>query len=194
MLTALILVGAFLAFAFRTYLTEWIKKRFGRALQAEIEEHKHKLAREMEAYKSSMVRELEQLRANIDIKRTVALRIAQARIEALQDLAPDFAAFINQALTMPCVPKAQRMSNYDQYNQSLKAVNASARKASLHLSRELDTRIADILSRGVALVLKTYDKPPLDDNNPMIASLLEDSAAVSNALHDALHADVQALR
>jgi len=141
-ITVLLLVGGLLAFAFRTYVSEWIKNRFGRTLQTQIEDHKHKLARDMEVYRNSLVQELEHFRANVDIRRSVALRIAESKIEALRELAPTLDVFINEASTMPQMEPAVRRGNFEAYKRSVDAVRASVRKASLHISRELDVRLA----------------------------------------------------
>jgi hypothetical protein len=65
-ISIILLIGGIFAFAFKSYIKEWIKAKFKSQLQKENEEYKQKFLKELEAYKASLVRELEEYKLNID--------------------------------------------------------------------------------------------------------------------------------
>jgi hypothetical protein len=91
--TAVIVVVAgsgILGFIFRRWITEKIRSSFTRAISKELEDYKHDLSVQLEAYKTSLIRELEQHKASIDLQRAIALKMAEARLDALRGLTAQF--------------------------------------------------------------------------------------------------------
>jgi hypothetical protein len=181
----LLLVATVLSFIFK----EWIKNRFSKAVQSELDAKRHALNTELESHKGAILRELEQFRADVDIKRSIALKVAEARIQALQTLSGDLARFSNEALSMACMTAEQRRRNFSEYSTSLAAIRKSAETATLYIPMQLARDISAFNSDAVALVGNVSDRDiALATDDPAVMQLIQQSAAVANALRDHLYA------
>jgi hypothetical protein len=189
-LTVIILVGGFLGFIFRAWISEWIKHRFSRAVGEELEQQKHKLNRDLEAYKGSLLRELEEIKANIDIKRSIALKMAETRLDALRVLAFAFDECINEAVTMAGTSVDLRMHNLSTYNKSMEESRNARRSAEIFLPPAMVSDIVNTYLAASTLVAELMNSNAvLAIGDQRIQNLIAKSASVSMAIRDQIHAD-----
>lgn len=179
------LVFGVLGFMFKGWISEWIKSRFSRALGKELDRYKHQLNKELESYKTSLIRELEQHKANIDIQRSVALKMADSRLDALRKLHVAFNELTVKALLCPCAPlsdKTARIAEALRAFELLKSVHADAL---IFLPLDLNKQISDINSR-LATMMNTV-AVVLDGNDPAILALFNESSLITLKLRDLIY-------
>jgi len=133
----------------QTWIREWIKGRFSEAVGKQLESHKHELARDLEAHKTSLLRELEQYRANVDLKRAIALQTANAQTQALQQLHFAFNDDMNMELSCTQMPDDLRRVAETERHKKCEAGNVAYRSAEIYLPPELAHLVAK--TRGTAL-------------------------------------------
>ncbi len=150
LLTIIILVAVLLWFAFQRWISEFIRSRFSRAVGSQLEDQKHLLNKELEAYKGALLRQLEEFRADIDIKRSMALKLADARLDALRDVANAIDFLVNEGMAMCVASPAGRAHNADEYHAACAGVRIAIRRAGiflpLPLAREIATLSSDVVS------------------------------------------------
>lgn len=151
-LTVIVIVVSVIAFLCRQWISEWIKSHFSKAVGRELEVEKHKLNRELEAYKGSLLRELEQFKANIDIKRSIALKMADARLEALRSLAYELDRYCTECSCWPALTPQLRQHNMEEFNHATEAVRNARRASAIFLPIELVAEIADAIHAGRQLI------------------------------------------
>ena len=172
----------------RTSVTEWIKHKLAATLGRELEQLRHRLATELETHKSGILRELERYRADIDIHRTIRLRLADARLDALRTLAGCLDEYVNEAAMMPVMEAARRRSNFDAYIASLTVARTALRAADIFITRELAVEISGMM-REAHRLCADLDAPPIPTDAPQIADVLRRCAAVLASLRGMLNAD-----
>jgi hypothetical protein len=114
----------------------------------ELDQSRHTLARELEAYKAGVLKDLEQFRANIDIKRTMALKMADARLDALRALAVAHDTAINEVTTMMTMSQAERQANADEYLQAMRRQREPLRSAEIFMPQELVAEVTTGVARA----------------------------------------------
>lgn len=182
----LLLLAAGLGFFFKGWISEWIKARFSRAVGQELEVHKHQLSRELEAYKSTLIHDLEQKKASIDIKRTIALKMADARLDALRVLHAALSDMSTAACTWPVYPQGIRTIAHGEYMLKIDALKVAISHASIFLPNPLRVEIAN--ANGQALRLATSfpvgSANSLNGNDPQIVSLMTMYSTASRQIED----------
>lgn len=179
-----LLIGGIIAFLFRTWISEAIKHRFAHAVNREVESHKHSLSRELEAYKISLMRDLEQFRADIDIRRTIALQTASAKLNALRELFAAFNTYTNAALAYPTLASNVRMpKGLQDLNEKTLEYRTAFRNAEVFLAPELQLEMVGLAS-DVSKLANQYTKKEdvLSGDSGEIKALLKRNNAVSENL------------
>jgi hypothetical protein len=190
-----LLVGGVAGFAFKAWIAEWIKNKFARAVGQELESYKHQLNRDLESYKGSLLRELEQFRANIDIRRTVAIKRADAKLEALRNLTSSADRFVNEVVSMCNMDKELRNHNLSEWNNSAASVRTALRSAEIFLPSELVRDIANMNSAGANLVGECRKSETiLDLDDERLNDILKKWSGIYKRLKEEIHADPQALQ
>lgn len=192
-LTVLVLVAIALGFAFKTWIREWIKGRLRAELTRELDESRHKLARELEGYKGALLKDLEDYKANIDIRRSIALKMADARLDALRRLTVNLDHFTNEALTMCCAPVALKNMNMALYNAASSKVRETLRDAEIFLPLEFVGQISGAQA-GLATLATTCTEQGLvlAQDDQQLMPVRSTMAAVHVRLRDTIHADFPA--
>ena len=189
-LTIGVLVGGVLAFVFKTWIAEWIKRRLTAAMTKELEDHRHKLARELEGYKGALLKELEQYRANIDIKRSIALKMADARLDALRKLAVALNRFSNEAESMCRMNTAQKKLNQAEYNDSVVKTREAKREAEIFLTYEYNVTLSQAVSEAIDLTVECMEKElTLEMKDPRLLSVRVSLATVAVDLRNLIVED-----
>jgi arginyl-tRNA synthetase len=187
-LTVVLLVGGLVVFACKAWIVEWIKRRFSQQLGQSMEDYRHKLATEMESYKSGLLRDLEKFRANVDIKRSVALRMAEQRLDALRSFSVAFDRFANEATSMCTMPKELRIANLEEYNEAVGAFRREKRASEIFLSVELNREITKVGAGIIKLASDGIHKDiVLTNQDPTLFSAMSDIATISLKLRKEIH-------
>ena len=143
-LAVVIVGGGALAVVFQRTLVEWFKSKFAHAVGKELETHKHQLARDLEAYKAAALREMEEFKLGIDIRRSIALKMADARLDAFSRLAVAFSHFVNEAGSMLQMNPAGRAANAQDWIKAATNVQGALRGANIFLPGDLSVEIASL--------------------------------------------------
>jgi hypothetical protein len=184
-----LLLASGIGFLFRTSISEWIKHKFQVAVGRELEDHKHRLARELEGYKGSLMQELEEMRADIDIRRSIALRVADTKLASLQALAFELSRVIMEATTMATMEQKLRNQNMEEYGAAISASRDARRRADIFLSRELSAEVATVMSDAVQFAQECGDKNvvvKIDD--PRLIAIVRSSGIVETKIRAELEA------
>jgi hypothetical protein len=189
---ALGVIGLAIAYIFKRWIGEWIKSRFSRAVEKELAVHKHQLERELEAYKGSVLQELEQFRANVDIRRTIALKRADTKLDLVRKLDNDFDTYHRRCLVY-CVADAAnaalRMKALGEALESWNALEQSVTAAGVFLPLPLMSRITAANVKVASLRDKCKrDNVHLNRDDVEINALTLESAQVRTALRQEIHA------
>ncbi len=181
----IVLASSVLGFMFKGWISEWIKSRFSKAVGKELDSYKHELSKELESYKTWLIRDLEQHKANIDIQRSVALKMADSRLDVLRKLHVAFNELTVKALLCPCASlndKAARMTAAFEAFDLLKSVHADAQ---IFLPLDLNKQLADTniklgtMMNTIAVVL--------DSNDPTILALFNESSLITLRLRELIY-------
>ena len=121
---AILLLGIF-SFVFKHYIKEWIKAKFKSQLQKENEEYKQSLLRELEAYKASLVRDLEDYKLNIDLKRNLALKYSDKKLEAYEQVKIAYQGILLSILTYQRLPSELKKPYTDFKIEMLESLTAA---------------------------------------------------------------------
>ena len=184
-ISLIVLASGILGFMFKGWISEWIKSRFSKAVSKELDSYKHELNKELESYKTSLIRDLEQHKANVDIQRSVALKMADSRLDVLRKLHVAFNALTVKALLCPSASlndKAARMTNALEAFGLLKSVHADAQ---IFLPLDMNKQLADTniklgeMMNTAAVVL--------DRNDPAILALSNESSLLTLRLRELIY-------
>jgi len=145
-LNVVVLLVLVLGFALKGWISGTIKAYFQSALGKELEDYRHNLRRDLEAYKASTLREFEQFRANIDIRRSIALQFESAKLDACRKLAADLSAFFNAAVTFPVHDAETKKVANIQLSEYLNTARAAYRNTEIFLPLELNGEISSTMS------------------------------------------------
>src|SRR5258705_5511198 len=96
-----IVIAAALAFIPRSFVNEWIKARFAKEVERESRDHTARLQRDLEGYKNTLLQQLDEARLDIDLRRSIALQSAAAKLEALRGLSAAVVEQVSFALVIP---------------------------------------------------------------------------------------------
>jgi hypothetical protein len=184
LMAALFLVAALLWLFGQTWIREWIKGRFAEAVGKELESHKHELNRELENHKSSLLRELEQFRANIDLKRSIALQHAQSQIDAMNQL---YVAYNDELNMMLACARTQTKEAYagalEEQLAKSQVAQAAYRRSDIYLSGELRRRVSGLRVRTRALMdSHKAGAKPLPSDDPELVAILQENNQIDELL------------
>jgi len=182
-MTFLILVGGVVAYVLRKYITAWIRSKFESEIGKQLASHKHNLDRELAAYKMSLVRELEQQKANIDLRRSIALQIASTNLSALTQLFADLNTWVNKATAYTVYPPDVRKQTQNDFNQLTLTTRTAYRNAEIHLSADLRVRISNLMADLHRLAFELSNSVDrLDPKDARITGFLSENVAINDLL------------
>lgn len=189
-LEVILVAAGVLSFIFRGFISEWIKHHFSKAVGQELQEHRHKLMRELEAYKAALIHDVEHDKANIDIKRTIAIKMADARLDALRSLYSALDRFCNECASWPSMSRQMRQHNANEFHTATTSVRQARREAEIFLSTSMNAEITTAMTAGSNLVAEF----PLDSDvvlpvhNQKVQTFLESFVAVFSILREQIYA------
>ncbi|SRR6266699_4562350 len=185
-LGVVLLAAGVLGFVFRTWIKAWIENKFTSAAAAALENRRHELNQQLEAYKGSVMRDLEQFRANIDIKRSVALKVAGERLDALRTLATTLDKYTNDAVARSQSNLLLRNAHAAEMIASTQAAQVAYRAAEIFLPLDFNVEIASLMATMQELVVDfgPENENALAPNDARIEDILERYATVANRLRE----------
>lgn len=180
-----LLVAGALAFMFKGWISEWIKSRFAKAVSKELDTYKHELNKELEAHKTALIRELEHYKANIDIQRAIALKMAEARLDALRKLLVAFDA--NGIGTHAYLRSSveQKANTWEDVTRANMALKEALTEAQIFLPLELTNKIASLHTDQVLACKPTDLERAADD--PLLLGFLVRSAEINAELSELIY-------
>lgn len=184
-----VLLGGAIAFIGRAWIKDWIGAHFTKAVNKELEEQKHQLNKELEAYRGSVMRELEEFRANVDIRRSIALKTADARLDALRSLYADYFVAIRAMCSHVKMNPQLRLMHHPELMDALNKYNDSERLANIFVPPE----VALPLANSLAELLNLANGPQLQDNVPAYNQPLERAILAGNAIKGVIDQPITAL-
>lgn len=153
-ITLLILLGSFIGFAFRETISSWIKLKLSNVFNEQFESYKHNLNIELEVYKGSVLRELEQHKANLDIRRAIALKIAEARLEHLTKLLSLLHDYISHCGASPTITfveleggESARSELKNLLGEKLDRLNALSAESIVYIPHGIRRELASLIVR-----------------------------------------------
>ena len=150
-ITVAVIVSGLVGFIFRSWIVERIKAGFARAVNKELETEKHKLTKELESYKSALLRELEVAKAGIDIRRNIALKLAEANLGAISSLFQATDALGTLCGSFPTLPHELRIARHAEMKSAFDAFAAAFRQAEIFLDSALVGKLAEFHKQGAAI-------------------------------------------
>lgn len=170
-----LVVGTVIGFFCRSWIREWIKARFTKAVNNELESYKHTLNRDLEAYKMALIADLEHRKANIDIQKAIALKMAEARLDAIRDLYSQLDQLCLHTLSwVTRYTPNLRQHSIEEYNKSNRATSEAFRATGIFMPRDLCIRIASAMAAGSSLVadFPVTSAETIPSDNPRINSIV----------------------
>lgn len=190
--TAMVIGGGLVLLVVRTWLTKRIEADISKAISKELAEHSHKLTLEVEAYRTSLLRDLEQARADIDIKRSVALQNASAKLEALRKLHAASMAGVDSALGFAISEIADREAREAAVLAKSETAYAALGAADIFLPGELRARVRDLHASLIDAVLHNAEGGSVAGRGSKeIASIRTEADEVHRAIRMELEALVK---
>jgi hypothetical protein len=186
--TLTVAVSGILGFIFRGWILEKIKSSFTKAVSKELESYKHDLSLQLEAYKTSLIRELEQHKANIDLQRAIALKMAEARLDALRGLTEHFDEWSSSAIICArsetehrVVRQKNAIAAYDEFRKRQRDVQ-------IFLPIDMHQEIANL---GIELMkLVATSGPAVPEDDPVLLDVINRSSIVTLSLRDLIYKPV----
>lgn len=187
LLTIVVLTGGTLAFFGRTWISEWIRNRFSKIIHKELETQKHQLNKELESYKGSLIRELEQFKANIDIKRSIALKMSEKRLDALQSLFYEIDRLNNVGVTWATLTTELRRHNLPEFNETVRTAMTANRNSAIFLPSALTHEISAYFSCLLAYTKESgaHESTSIIENpqdDPRVIEIFTKQSAIANQL------------
>lgn len=181
----IVLATGILGFMFKGWISEWIKSRFSKAVSKELDSYKHELNKELESYKTLLIRELEQHKANIDIQRSVALKMADARLDALRKLHLAFNELTVKALLCPSAPLNNKAARISGALEAFGLLNSVQADAQIFLPLDLNKQLADTNIKLGAMI--NTAAVVMDTNDPTILALFNESSLITLRLRELIY-------
>ena len=150
----IVLFAGLVGFASRAWIKAWIKNRFASAAAEALENRRHELNQQLEAYRGSILRDLEQFRANVDLQRSIALKMAEDRLEALRPLYEALDVFVNEGVAWPVFTVAMRSAASTNYQNAINAARRSLRAAQIFLPLEFNKDVVALTKDIHALIVE----------------------------------------
>lgn len=189
-LTLIVMVGGGIYAFFRGAINEYIKTRLQKAVSSELEEERNKFTREIESLRVSLLRELEQHKANIDLKRTVALKFSETRFESLRKF---YAAF--DRTTIGCASwsrsdKEVRRISYEEKNKAAVEAQLAHRECEIFLdldfNREIFSTMRGYLDLSSEFPVDSDNR--LEENDERLLALMDRKVNCMSKLRELLYA------
>ena len=181
----IILASGFLGFIFKGFISEWIKSRFSKAVSKELDRYKHELNKELESYKTSLIRDLEQHKANIDIQRSIALKMADSRLDALRKLYVAFNELTAKALICPRVSLENKPACMSKAADALESVGIVLADAQIFLPLDLNMQLADMNVKSLGMI--STGQVVVDANDPSILAFSNESSLIALKLRELIY-------
>lgn len=196
-----LLVAGFFGYYFREKIKQVLSKsllkdieKIKNDLQKELATHTAQLQRDMESYKVSLISESERLKATQEVKKAIALRLAERKFNALANVLDEqmgldtaIAAHLTHTLTSASANKAYERTHNELYERFDKYVELSNAVA-IYLTFEEWGR--SLKFRGSALELLTlrenHDEPAIPKGDPRIEELFVAEKSVSLTIQNLL--------
>ncbi|OFX38109.1 MAG: hypothetical protein A2X08_08855 [Bacteroidetes bacterium GWA2_32_17] len=156
------------AFAFKKYISEFIKTKFSIQFEKENTKYKQQFLKELEAYKSALVRELENHKLEIDIKRSQVLIYVQKKIEAYELLTAFYSPILEKIYTYSILDEKYKKDYHEFMKEIFKELEKCkevSNKYSLYLSTtKIKIHLAPVHTAIISLFNenKTIDTASID--------------------------------
>ncbi|BCT93275.1 hypothetical protein LYSHEL_22990 [Lysobacter helvus] len=193
---------ALLAFYYR----EKIKQVLSRALMSDLEElksrharelaaHTASLERELEAYKVSLIAETERIRAAQEIKKALALRVAERKFVVVANLLEAHMGIDTNVGAQMIIPQSNGQANQSVWNDDRQALikrfsayASAASAAKIFVSADVNLLNIEVRKLGAGLMNRrpSVQTPPLSPNDPELRDLLMKSSQLEALLLAAL--------
>lgn len=196
---ALALVGA-LGYFYREKLKQILAKSLSfdvERLRAELArdhaEYSAKLQRELEAYKVSLIAETERRKAEQDVRKSVALKVAERRLNAITTLMDvhlgidtSIGAHVVSESSADEVVMAAYAKRHTELREQLRQYAKASDDATLFISRDLRKMVLDFRGDAQKILFgrNQASDPALSASSPVIAKLFNSATLLENALRD----------
>lgn len=170
-----------LAFVFKSWISELIKTRFSKAVSQELDSYRHELNRELETYKTSLIRDLEQYKANIDIQRTIAIKMADEKLRALRELISSFDSYAMVVGLCAVLSEDQRLLKINDAFDAQDRFSISLHESLIFLPMELNLEISNSNTQ-LANILNIKETISADDQR--LQDLRNQCAVIHHKLRD----------
>jgi hypothetical protein len=142
-------VGAVIA---KKWVSERIKSYYQLNVGKELAEQAHGYSKDLEAQKGAIVQDLEKIRANIDIRRSIALKMADVRLEALRTFYIAFDSCVNKCTVWPTFSMDLRLKYLIEIAALIKTAQEQHRAAEIFLPHDLHSYISTCMVDAIGLV------------------------------------------
>jgi hypothetical protein len=175
---------------------DWVKARlnyqFSRAVSRELEAEKHKFNLEVEATRASLIRELEQYKANIDIRRSISLKIAEIRLDNLRSFYVAFSETTNMCSAWVNFTKDQRQSAMKSIAKQIEELRFLQRNCEIFFARELNTSILEAIGESLKFLVEfpSESNTRIETTSARVRAYLEKCAKIELELVEQIHAPI----
>lgn len=190
------------------YYREKIKVVLARAVSRDLEEQKAKLAmelathtaglhRELEMYKVSLIAETERIKAEQDVRKSIALKVAERRFSAIarlldvhMGLDTDIGALITSEQSFEKDDKIDFLKRKSELHERLSKYTEASDAAQIFISTELRGHVSAVRRAAYsALALRSgSETPKVPSDHKNIDTLLSASIGLETELKDLLSA------
>lgn len=157
-----------------------------------IESAKYEFQEKLEAYKVGLIAETERIKAQNELKKSIALRMAEVELERLLALelalSPTYSFVIVRATQAPNERTLQHMTDC---NKTLEALSIAVKQAQMFLSNDDHLNLLQYIQSLSLIVANNTgpDNPPYDTQSPDSHQLV----LLSNKTHKSIKAQIMGL-
>lgn len=155
------------------------------SLTPQLEQIKHDFQQKLEAYKVSLIAQAEAVKAQEELRKTIALRYAEIEFERLVALERAAGPITSYLLSLAAVDVTHKsVENSNQALERLRSLGVAADEAEMFMSSEDRLLIIELQQRllAVASDYVGYQKPVLTQDQVKASGLLELSCRVHGSL------------
>ena len=183
-----LVLGGFLAYYYREKIKSILAKSVAKDVEVlkadlnkQIAEHTSKLQRELEAYKVSLIAEAERIKANQDVRKSLALKVAEQRFLAISRLYEahlgidtSIGALVGTRQSQDPTDLARYLERKRDLNNRLIKYTEASDGAVLFASQELRTKVMAVRSSANTVMDLRIDcrSEPISAENPDVSNLL----------------------
>ena len=176
-------IGAALAFVPHTFINEWIRARFAREVERESREHAARLQHDLEGYKNDLLGRLDEARLDIDLRRSIALQSAAAKLDAIRKLSVIVADYASLAASFPQLEPDSRGIHLEKLVDKGAEAMSARLEADIFLDLALSLSVAQLISQAQSLATDTMDgRPPVDAQDAAVVALNAKAGLMAHSL------------